>query len=199
MALKVFAALDKRSRNPENRIRAEALLAALSGLALDSPQDNAATLQAADILLRGETGSSQYLSKGVVRASASIDQASGKVSVRLDIAKGWHVNSDKPLEDFFIPTRLDIIGTKKPLNSSIKYPTHKLLQLGFHDKKLALYDGKIKITARLEETATKDRRPATLKARLRIQACSDEICLEPEIALLDLRPVNSARKAAKNN
>lgn len=175
-ALAAFAKLTRRSANPDHLINGEALLAALSGLAVRSAQSNAYTLMAADLLLRGGAGPRQYLSRGVIDARASLDAASGELSVSIKIAKGWHINSSTPLEDFFIPTELSVEGAD---DAKITYPAHKKRKLGFQDNELALYDGTVKLKAKFSK-----RPKGSITARLRIQACSDEICLEPETALL---------------
>ena len=176
MALDLFARLARRTRNPENRIKGEALLAALSGVSVQSPMASGYALKAADTLLRGETGPDRFLAKGVVRAEARFDRASRQLTVTLAMAEGWHVNADKPLEDFFIPTELSVDGMDTVKTA---YPKALTRKLGFHDKELALYEGTVELTATLPATSAK-----RLKARLRLQACSDKICLEPETAVL---------------
>jgi hypothetical protein len=176
-ALEAFAILSRRSQMPGHRVNGEALLAALSGLAVETPQSNAYTLMAADMLLRGGAGPRQFMSKGVVDARAEMDASSGVVTVTVRIADGWHINSDEPLEEFFVPTRLSIDGVKE---AKISYPKHKKRKLGFHDKELALFDGTIAITAKLPGQPKR-----AVTANLHLQACSDQLCLEPETA--DLR------------
>ncbi len=175
-ALEAFAKLTRRVENPDFLINGEALLAALSGLALKNPRDSAYTLLGADIQLRGGSGPRQYMSRGFVDARATLDPASGVVSVSVKVAKGWHINSNTPLEDFFIPTELSIEGAG---DAEITYPAHKLVKLGFHDNELALYDGTVELKAKISKVPK-----GSLTAKLRVQTCSDEICLEPETAEL---------------
>ncbi|MGI9384198.1 MAG: DUF255 domain-containing protein [Methyloligellaceae bacterium] len=176
MALDMFARLARRTRNPENRLKGEALLAAISGISVQSPMGSGYALRAADTLLRGETGPNRFLAKGVVRAEAQFDRARRQLTVRLAMADGWHVNSDKPLEEFFIPTELSVEGMDKV---EVVYPKPLKRKLGFHDKDLALYEGTVELKATLPATSAK-----RMRAKLRLQACSDKICLEPETAIL---------------
>ena len=176
-ALEAFARLTHRSANPDHRINGEALLAALSGLAAKSPQSNAYSLLAADMQLRGGAGPRQFMSKGYVDARAVLDGSSGEVTVSVKVADGWHINSNTPLEDFFIATELSVEGTD---DAKITYPAHKKMKLGFHDKELALFEGTVTLKAKLPKAPT-----SAVTARLRVQTCSDKICLEPETA--DLR------------
>jgi uncharacterized protein YyaL (SSP411 family) len=176
-ALELFAKLARRSRLPDHRLRGEALLAALSGIAARTPMSNSFTLMGADILLNGGSGPRQFLAKGVVDARTRIG-GDGKLSVELRIAKGWHINSEKPLEEFFIPTSLSVEGAK---NADVEYPDALRRKLGFHDKELALYEGTVVLKAALPAAKT-----GPVRATLKLQACSDEICLEPETAVLTL-------------
>lgn len=175
-ALEVFAKLSRRTATPEHRLNGEALLAALSGLAVQSPISNASFLMASDMLLRGGAGARQFLAKGVVDARATLDETSRKVSIRMKVADGWHINSHAPLDEFFIATNLSIEGGT---SAEISYPNHKLQKLGFHDSELALYEGEIELAATLPDLPK-----GPITARLRVQACSDKICLEPETAEL---------------
>ena len=177
-ALEAFARLNQRSENPEHKINGEALLAALSGLAVKSPQSNAYSLLAADMLLRGSAGPRQFMSKGVVDARAVLDASSGEVSVTIKLKDGWHINSSTPLEDFFIPTKLSIEGFS---DAKITYPDHIIQKLGFQENELALYEGAVELKAKLGKKPD-----SAVTAILHIQACSDRICLEPETASLTI-------------
>lgn len=176
VALEVFAKLVERSRNPEHRHRGDALLAALSGLALQSGVASGYLLMAGDHMQRGGTGPDRYLAKGVVRARGTYDRAAGRLVVSLDVAEGWHVNADKPLEEFFIPTALKVPGAEA---APVTYPQAQRRKLGFHDKELALYEGRVEISATVPASES-----PTIPAELTLQACSDEICLEPETVRL---------------
>ncbi len=175
-ALEAFAKLAQRTSSPDHRINGEALLAAVSGIAVRSPQGNAYSLLAADELLRGGAGPRQFLSKGVIDVRAVYDSATREVSVKVKLADGWHINSNTPLEDFFVPTELSVDGTD---DAKIVYPAHETQKLGFHDKDLALYEGDVELKAGLAKMPEK-----AVTVKLQIQACSDKVCLEPETALL---------------
>lgn len=175
-ALEAFAKLAQRTSSPDHRINGEALLAAVSGIAVRSPRGNAYSLLAADELLRGGAGPRQFLSKGVVDVRAVYNSAAREVSLKVRLADGWHINSNTPLEDFFVPTELSVEGKR---DAKIVYPAHKTQKLGFHDKDLALYEGTVELTAGLAEAPEK-----AVTVNLRVQACSDKVCLEPETARL---------------
>ena len=183
IALQTFAKLARRSRNPVYRTRAEAVLAALSGIAMEHPQGSASALVGADMLQRGEIGHRQFLGKGVVRAEARHTPDAGMLTVSLTLADGWHVNAHKPLEEFFIPTTLSLETEGGAV--VVSYPEAQVKKLGFHAKKVAIYEGRVELAAKLPASLLGKR--LSLRAKLKLQACSDKICLEPEETVLLVR------------
>jgi thiol:disulfide interchange protein DsbD len=103
-------------------------------------------------------------------------------SVVVTIAQGWHVNSNKPLEEFAIPTVLELDAAAAQLTAA-SYPPHAMKAFEFTGgKELAVYDGTFPIgfRAKLTGGATK------FTATLRYQACSDRICLPPNTATVEI-------------
>lgn len=170
--LEVFARLAKRSLEPDHVFNAEALLAAVSGMALGDPVAHAYTLLAGDQFLRGERAARQFAAKGRVRAAASLD-AGGTLRVRVATLPGWHINSSAPLEEDFIATELAISGAEVP-DDAIAYPPGIERTFGFHDKPLSVYEGEIEIIAKVPGTT------GPIGVHLTVQACNDQICLLPE-------------------
>lgn len=110
------------------------------------------------------------------------DVVEGTITAK--IADGWHVNSSKPLEEFAIPTVLELDPATAELLEA-KYPPHQMKAFEFTGgKELAVYDGTFPIgfRARLKPGATK------LTATLKYQACSDRVCLPPNTASVDIDP-----------
>ncbi|MGZ7040874.1 MAG: hypothetical protein ACXVH7_03690, partial [Thermoanaerobaculia bacterium] len=67
----------------------------------------------------------------------------------------WHVNSNKPLDEFLIPTVLTLDSATAELTAA-QYPQHELKAFGFSGgSKLAVYEGTIQIpfTAKLKPGA----------------------------------------------
>lgn len=176
-AIDLFARLARRDLDPEHRARAESILAAISGNAIEEPTSHAFTLRAADQLLNGETGPRQFASRGRVRATARADTPRA-ATVTINVADGWHINAHKPLEDDFIPTVIKTASANEP-SPGITYPTPKVQKLTFNDAPLALYDGEITIAVRAPDGAALPE-----KLALTVQACSTQICLEPETVVL---------------
>ena len=174
-ALELLARLARRHPSPEWRHRADALAAALSGIAIGAPIGSAYALMALDALERGETGSVQFAGKGNVRVAVERDGL-GAI-VKLAIAPGWHVNANKPLDEFLVPTRLTVAGG----GAVVGYPEPIRRKLSFASGELALYEGDVALRA----NATSGE-PLSGSLSLSVQPCSDQICLDPETLVLTL-------------
>ncbi len=170
--LRLFARLAQRTGQPAYRQQARALHASLSGLALAAPRAHAGALYALDMLERGETGSIQYLGRGKVRVQLS--GAGRERRLKLHIAPGWHINAQKPLEDFLIATKITLTGANAP-HITVDAPTPITRRLGFNKNPLALYEGNLEF--RITASAPL---PKSSRLHLRAQSCSDKICLPPQ-------------------
>ena len=179
--LALLARLSKRLADPKNARRSEKTMAALSGMASASPAGSTAILNAADSYLRGEQGAVQFSGNGAVRITALPSSNREKILLRISVANGWHVNSDKPLEEDYIATNLQILVDGKTIKTATSYPKSTVKTLGFSKKPLALLENTFDITAELNGTTN-----PVVSAKLTLQACSNEICLLPETLSLRL-------------
>lgn len=102
-----------------------------------------------------------------------------EVAVVGEIMKGFHVNANKVLEDYLIPTTLT---AQLPAGWTLvesKYPNGKELKFEFSEKPLNVYEGtfvtRLKLTAPADAPLGATKLPLTL----RYQACNDVACLPP--------------------
>jgi thiol:disulfide interchange protein DsbD len=112
---------------------------------------------------------------GAVNARTG-DEVHGVVTATIE--NGWHINSNKPLDEFVIKSELVLDGATADLVSA-EYPPHTVRGFTFSgDQKLAVYEGTIRIpfTAKLKSGAT------SIKGKLHYQACNDNVCLPPRDA-----------------
>jgi uncharacterized protein len=125
------------------------------------------------------------------------------MSIRLDIASGWHVNSNKPNLEYLIPTALRLADERAARVDQIAYPEAHLVKLKFADAQLSVYEGAntLRVTLRPPRDSAQGERP--VKIHLTYQACSDTTCLAPETVefLVPLRiegePVSAAEAAER--
>ncbi|HVT44907.1 MAG TPA: cytochrome c biogenesis protein CcdA [Thermoanaerobaculia bacterium] len=115
--------------------------------------------------------------KNLVRLTLEVDplrEGELRGVVVAEIAGGWHINSWKPIEKFFIPTVLTLEGNGIE-TTTIDYPAHLEKKFDFAGGNLAVYEG----TIRIPFAGRADPESSTLTAKLRYQACNDNICLPP--------------------
>jgi thiol:disulfide interchange protein DsbD len=117
------------------------------------------------------------------KAYASMDKVprgrAFDVAVVAEIMPGFHVNSNKPSEDYLIPTQLlpALPAGFKVLSTT--YPPGKLTKFEFSEKKLSVYKGTFTLRMRIRAPAGAPLGKTTLPLTLRYQACNDSACLPP--------------------
>ncbi len=173
LALSLLGGLSKRVNDPKFAQDATLLAAALSGAALESAAGGGYALLSAQRLILGESGHVRFMADGAVRVTSRIEHKEGKVKFDVRLKKGWHINANKPLEDYFIPTQLSVDGKKAGENV---YPRPTVKSLQFNAKPMALYEGEITLVGEIGEKEAGE----TGEVLLQLQACSDQICLLPE-------------------
>ncbi len=102
----------------------------------------------------------------------------GAVKQSLDVAilPGFHVNSDKPKDEFLIPLKLTWNGG--PLETkSITYPQPEQMRVGADD--LVVFTGSFKITTEFEVPGNAPSGAATVPGKLHYQACNNQMCFRP--------------------
>jgi len=114
---------------------------------------------------------------------------SGDALVKLVISSGYHVNANPPTYPYLKPTEVEITPAGGISVEFMRYPDPLTRTFKFAEKPLAVYEGEILVKARLK--ADKSAKPGThnLSAKLRVQACDEQVCYAP--GTLDVTvPVN---------
>ena len=102
------------------------------------------------------------------------------LTVRMEIARGWHVNSARPTLDYLIPTRLVFLDPAPVWVDDIAYPPGAMVTLKFAGEALSVYEGSTVLRATVRPRPDGPSGVRDLKARLTYQACDDTTCLPPE-------------------
>jgi hypothetical protein len=103
-----------------------------------------------------------------------------KIAVVADIAKGFHMNSHKPTDDYLIATTL-----KPQLPAGFElldtiYPKGKLEKFSFSpNHPLDVYSESVTLVLRLSAKSAAALGPTEIPMILRYQACNDSACLPP--------------------
>lgn len=119
-------------------------------------------------------------SKDIVNITAGV---TGKneltLTITLDIKDGWHINSNKPLDEFLTPTSVSLSDSSSFSNIKIEYPAPEIAKLGFSETELSLYQYQAVIKMIL--TPKKDIKTKGLKIEGNVlyQPCNDKTCLFP--------------------
>lgn len=98
----------------------------------------------------------------------------------------WHVNANKPLEDFLIPTTLTLEPAEGLALTKVVYPAHSLFKTKFQEQPLAVYEAQFTIGAVFDVAADATPGPRTLKGTLTYQACNDTQCSPPKDLPIEL-------------
>ena len=99
-----------------------------------------------------------------------------KVPVRL--LPGYHINSNKPLDEDLIPLRLTWSpGTLEA--GRIDYPPGKMEKYEFSEKPLSVLTGDVEIGTEFKVPASASVGAQTVMGKLRYQACDNRACYPP--------------------
>lgn len=196
-ALDVIGRMARRTQRSEYKRQAERISATLSGIALSSPEGGTSILAAADRFVRGETGMVQYAGDGNVQARVIPGDDGRSATVRLTIAPGWHVNAQTPLEEFLVPTRLEMFANGKTASAKTRFPQSVTKSLTFNKRPLALLEGVVDIEVAMQDSTVA--LPATAIAAIDVQTCSDRICLLPETLHLQFAWPSKTANSDGNN
>ncbi|MCF6270975.1 MAG: protein-disulfide reductase DsbD [Melioribacteraceae bacterium] len=109
-----------------------------------------------------------------------------KIAIELDILEHFHINANKPHDDFLIPTEL-IIKTNNADIVSILYPEPKDVTFSFSDDPVSVYDGIEFIGAILKISESAKIGMIEIPIEISYQACNDESCMAPSTAFDTLR------------
>ncbi len=124
------------------------------------------------------TPTPQIVTATVEEAKLSAGGA-GEATVRLDIAQGYHVQANPASDKFYVATELRTEPQEGLTPGKPVYPTGRQLKLSFAEKPLAVYEGSILIKLPLRADAAASKGRHTLRARVRVQPCNDDACLQP--------------------
>jgi peroxiredoxin len=117
--------------------------------------------------------------------------ATGEIVVRLRVAPGYHVMSDKPSAPEYIATRLRLDETEGLTLEEPRYPPPAAFRLVDHE--IATFKGNIEVRVPFHVAPGAAPGPRTIKATLRYQSCTETACLFPATRELKLAVNVAAR------
>lgn len=103
-------------------------------------------------------------------------------TLNVNVLPGFHVNSDKPKDEFLIPLKLTWLAG--PLEAgAITYPKPEDIKVG-HDV-LSVFTGSFPIQTHFKVRESAASGPAVVTGKLRYQACNNQMCFRP--SSIDIR------------
>ena len=103
------------------------------------------------------------------------------VKLHVKLNSGYHINSDKPADEYLIPLRLT--WTSGPLAvKSITFPQPRMEKYAFSEKPLSVYTGDFDIITKFHAAASTPKGEKLVSGKLRYQACTHTTCYPPRTA-----------------
>lgn len=128
-----------------------------------------------------------------VNGFLSVDRAqqgsSFQAAIVMDIPGGLHVNANKPLGKYSVPTVLKIDVPRGFRITPINYPrgTVRTFRFGGSDEsRIAVYEGRTIFRFNVSVPANQPFGVENVRVSVRFQSCTDEVCYPPATRNLDL-------------
>ena len=101
------------------------------------------------------------------------------VPLTIRIRPGYHINSNKPAEDYLIATKLT--WDQSPLQlKAVDYPEAKSVKYSFSPTPLLVYSGNVTVTSTFSVPKDAPADLTELTGTLLYQACDDKTCFRPQ-------------------
>jgi hypothetical protein len=114
------------------------------------------------------------IENGTVRKGAS-----SKGVVILNIPSGLHVNSNRPDSEFAVPTTVRFLSPGVQARV-VSYPRGKRKKFAFSETPISVYEGRVLFPFRVNVPAGFRGSRVRLKAVVKFQACTEEVCYAPK-------------------
>jgi hypothetical protein len=102
-----------------------------------------------------------------------------QAAVVLDIPSGFHINSNRPLAKFLIPTSLKIETSDGIRVGVVSYPRAVIRSFSFSPDKLSVYEGRAVLRFNVTIPDNFSTGVTELRVRVKYQSCNDEACFPP--------------------
>jgi hypothetical protein len=103
-----------------------------------------------------------------------------QAAVVMEIPRDFHVNGNKPLGKYAVPTTLKVEASGGIRVGPVQYPRATVRSFSFSQERLAVYEGRVVMRFNINIPAGFDQGVTELRVRLRYQSCTDEVCFPPQ-------------------
>ncbi|HYO92407.1 MAG TPA: protein-disulfide reductase DsbD N-terminal domain-containing protein [Pyrinomonadaceae bacterium] len=104
---------------------------------------------------------------------------STQANVKLKIKEGYHINANPPSQ-YQIATQLTVEQSDGITAGQAKYPASLTRKFSFSEEALAVYEKEATISVPLSAQAGAMKGERSIPARVRFQACDDQVCYPPK-------------------
>ncbi len=101
------------------------------------------------------------------------------ISIDIHIREPYHINSNKPLDEFLIPTTVQLQPQAGMAFGKIGFPAATVKQLEISESPMAIYEGTIHIKTSVGVAADFQGKEVILDGVIGYQACDNRKCLAP--------------------
>ncbi|HVF66866.1 MAG TPA: protein-disulfide reductase DsbD N-terminal domain-containing protein [Pyrinomonadaceae bacterium] len=123
----------------------------------------------------------------------SVDPAqqgsSFQAAIVMEIPRGMHVNSNKPLGKYAVPTVVKVDSPRGLRVTPVSYPRSSVRSFSFGGagaERLAVYEGKAIFRFTVNVAPGAEQQVARVRVSVRFQSCNDEVCFPPATRELTL-------------
>lgn len=99
-------------------------------------------------------------------------------TIEMTIPGGLHVNSNRPSSEYAIPTVVTLNATGARVGNVI-YPKGKNRKFQFSENPINVYEGRVRFPFTVMVPANGKGNVVRVRASVRYQACTDEVCYPP--------------------
>ncbi len=126
----------------------------------------------------------QIASTSVVKVTAQpaiVEKGTTEAVVQLNIDAGYHINANPPTYPYLKATELEIPDDQALSVNFVRYPEAKTKKFAFAEQPLAVYEGQALLKVQLRTNKSTKAGEQKLGARLRVQACDEQVCYAPGV------------------
>jgi len=125
--------------------------------------------------------------------------ASFRFAIEVTVQDGWHVHAHKPLDEFLIPTDVELELPEGFAVSDVVYPEPVRITSEFSEEPLLVYGGTFRIGVQLDLADSAPVGDHAVSGKVSFQACDDKQCVAPSSQAFKLavavRPADQALTA----
>jgi thiol:disulfide interchange protein DsbD len=109
-----------------------------------------------------------------------------QLAVVMNIQKGYHVNSNKPLDEFLVPTFVKLDKKDGVVFGLVSYPEPAMMSFSFSPHEVSVYEGEVRMLAQGKLTEDIPLGATMITGHVVYQACDNNSCLMPKSAKFEL-------------